>query len=45
VVFLTWIDVNWIEHERFSVITILGALHVILGAILVAKKQKINREL
>jgi drug/metabolite transporter (DMT)-like permease len=37
---LTRLNVTWIEHERFSVITILGALLVISGAILVAKKQK-----
>lgn len=37
---LTRLNVSWIEHERFSVITIFGALLVISGAILVAKKQK-----
>ena len=37
---LTRLNVSWIEHERFSVITILGALLVISGAILVAKRQK-----
>ena len=37
---LTEINVTWIEHERFSVITILGALLVISGAVLVAKKRK-----
>lgn len=39
---LTRLNVSWIEHERFSVITILGALLVIFGAILVAKKQKVK---
>jgi len=39
---LTRLNVSWIEHERFSVITILGALLVILGAILVAKKRKVS---
>ena len=42
---LTQLNVSWIEHERFSEITILGALLVISGAILVAKKQKTNRKL
>jgi drug/metabolite transporter (DMT)-like permease len=37
---LTRLNVSWIQHERFSAITILGALLVISGAILVAKKQK-----
>jgi len=37
---LTRFNVSWIAHERFSAITILGALLVITGAILVAKKQK-----
>ena len=37
---LTRLNVSWIEHERFSVITILGAFLVISGAILVAKKRK-----
>lgn len=36
----TWMNVKWIEHERFSVITYIGAFLVIAGAILVAKKQK-----
>jgi len=42
---ITHLNVSWIEHERFSAITILGALLVISGAILVAKKQKISRKL
>ncbi len=37
---LTRLNVSWIQHERFSVITILGAFLVISGAILVAKRQK-----
>ncbi|MEZ5104794.1 MAG: DMT family transporter [Draconibacterium sp.] len=37
---LTYLDVSWISHERFSVITIIGASLVILGAILVSKKVK-----
>jgi drug/metabolite transporter (DMT)-like permease len=42
---LTRLNVSWIAHERFSAITILGALLVISGAILVAKKQKVGRKL
>ncbi len=37
---LTKMNVNWIAHERFSAITILGALLVFSGAILVVKKSK-----
>ena len=37
---LTQLNVGWIQHERFSVVTILGTLFVISGAMLVAKKQK-----
>lgn len=37
---LTWADVEWIEHERFSMITILGASLVFAGAVLVVKKTK-----
>lgn len=40
---LTWADVNWVEHERFSLITILGAALVLSGAILVVKKQKMKK--
>lgn len=39
---LTQIDVSWISHERFSLLTILGASLVFLGAILVVKKTKIK---
>jgi drug/metabolite transporter (DMT)-like permease len=42
---LTWLNVSWIEHERFSVFTIIGAFLVLFGAILVAKKQKAVKEL
>lgn len=38
--FLTWLNVDWIEHERFSIISILGAVIVLSGAILVVKKRK-----
>lgn len=41
----TRLDVKWIEHERFSAISILGAVLVIAGAILVAKKQRIAKKL
>lgn len=37
---LTWLDVDWVEHERFSLITLLGAVLVFTGAVLVAKKTK-----
>lgn len=37
---LTKLNVSWIAHERFSMLTILGASLVITGAILVAKKRK-----
>lgn len=37
---LTRLDVVWITHERFSLITILGASLVISGAILVSRNVK-----
>ncbi len=37
---LTRFKVSWVDHERFSIITYLGALLVIAGAILVVKKQR-----
>jgi drug/metabolite transporter (DMT)-like permease len=37
---LTWLQVSWISHERFSLITIFGAALVLGGAILVSKKSK-----
>lgn len=37
---LTHMQVDWITHERFSLITILGALLVITGAYLVVRKKK-----
>ncbi len=37
---LTWLNVDWVQHERFSLITVLGAVLVFSGAILVAKKTK-----
>jgi drug/metabolite transporter (DMT)-like permease len=36
----TQMDVTWIEHERFTAFSVFGAMLVIAGAILVAKKQK-----
>lgn len=36
---LTKLNVSWIEHERFSAITLLGALFVFIGAVLVARKK------
>lgn len=37
---LTRMDVSWIRHERFSLITLLGAVLVITGAVLVTKKRR-----
>lgn len=37
---LTWMNVSWIAHERFTAMTILGASLVITGAILVVRKTK-----
>ncbi|SHE40711.1 EamA domain-containing membrane protein RarD [Mariniphaga anaerophila] len=37
---LTYLSVDWIPHERFSAMTILGASLVIAGAVLVVKKSK-----
>lgn len=37
---LTQINVSWVSHERFSLITLPGAALVFLGAILVARKTK-----
>jgi len=37
---LTSMNVDWVQHERFSMITVLGALLVFLGATLVSKKTK-----
>lgn len=39
---LTKLNVSWVEHERFSMITIIGATLVFTGAILVARKNKSN---
>jgi drug/metabolite transporter (DMT)-like permease len=36
----TRLDVSWIQHERFSAMSVFGAALVIAGAILVAKRQK-----
>lgn len=37
---LTELNVSWIAHERFSMITILGASLVLTGAFFVSKKSK-----
>jgi drug/metabolite transporter (DMT)-like permease len=37
---LTELNVSWVELERFSIITVLGAALVFSGAILVARKAK-----
>lgn len=40
---LTAIDVSWVAHEQFSMITILGATLVITGIFLVAKKKRASK--
>ncbi|MBN1986038.1 MAG: DMT family transporter [Prolixibacteraceae bacterium] len=40
---LTELNVNWVAHERFSIITILGAVLVFAGAVLVVKRQRKNK--
>lgn len=37
---LTQLDVSWVAHERFSVVTIIGAVLVLSGAFLVSRKSK-----
>jgi drug/metabolite transporter (DMT)-like permease len=37
---LTYLKVDWINHERFSPVTILGASLVISGAFLVVRRKK-----
>lgn len=37
---LTYLSVDWITHEKFSPITIIGALLVISGAFMVVRKKK-----
>lgn len=37
---LTWLQVDWIDGEHFSVMSILGALIALTGAILVVRKNK-----
>jgi drug/metabolite transporter (DMT)-like permease len=37
---LTALDVSWVAHEHFSLITVLGASLVIVGIILVARKNR-----
>jgi drug/metabolite transporter (DMT)-like permease len=37
---LTFLKVGWITHERFSMLTVLGASLVISGAFLVVRKRK-----
>jgi len=37
---LTWLQVSWIAPEHFSVLSILGALLALFGAILVVRKKK-----
>ncbi|BBE19467.1 membrane protein [Aquipluma nitroreducens] len=37
---LTWLQITWIAPEHFSVLSILGALLALSGAILVVRKKK-----
>jgi len=37
---LTWMQVTWIDGEHFSVLSIVGALVALAGAILVVRKKK-----
>lgn len=41
---LTWLQVSWIAPEHFSVLSILGALLALSGAILVVRKKKKSEE-
>ncbi|MHA7111979.1 DMT family transporter [Sunxiuqinia elliptica] len=36
---LNWLDVSWIEAERFSILSLLGALTILAGAVLVVSKK------
>lgn len=37
---LTWLQVSWIDGEHFSVLSVVGALIALFGAILVVRKKK-----
>ncbi len=37
---LTWFQVDWIAGEHFSILSIVGALIALIGAILVVRKKK-----
>jgi drug/metabolite transporter (DMT)-like permease len=41
---LTKLEVSWITHEKFSLITILGALLVFTGALLVVRRTKLSKK-
>lgn len=41
---LSWMQVDWIASEHFSVLSILGALIALAGAILVVRKNKKREE-
>lgn len=41
---LTGLDVSWVQHERFSGMTIVGAALVFTGAVLVARKKRKPRK-
>lgn len=40
---LTWIQVSWMAPEHFSVLSVLGGLIALFGAILVVRKTKIPK--
>jgi len=42
--FLTWLNVDWIQHERFTVMTIIGASLVLAGAFLVVKRSRMKKQ-
>jgi len=39
---LTELNVSWVDHERFSLITLVGIVLVFTGAILVSKKTRVK---
>jgi drug/metabolite transporter (DMT)-like permease len=41
---LTRLDVSWIAHEKFSLVTIFGALLVFTGALLVVRRTKKSKK-
>lgn len=39
----TWLQVNWVAPEHFSVLSVLGALVALFGAILVVRKKRVPK--